>query len=275
MNPLSTTHVLYHGNCADGFGAAYSAWLCLQERAEYLPVSHGQEPPDLPRQAQVAIVDFSYPRATLLKLREEVAGLVVLDHHKSAEIELQGLDFAHFAMDKAGVRMAWEFWHPDQPLPDLLAYVEDRDLWRWRLPRSREVSQALHSYPMRGPEDFPLWQQFQVEELKHEGQAILRYQQLLITRAASRVRWIELAGHKIPAVNSCLFQSEVCEELCRRYPEAPFSATWYVKDQRQAWSLRSVGEFDVSQVAAQFGGGGHRNAAGFARPDQLDSPLDC
>ena len=67
-------------------------------------------------------------------------------------------------------------------------------------------------------------------------------------------------------VNSLVFQSEIGDELCKLYPDAPFAAVWCQKTESlQAWSLRSIGEFDVSVVAAQFGGGGHRNAAGFAR----------
>jgi phosphoesterase RecJ-like protein len=32
-------------------------------------------------------------------------------------------------------------------------------------------------------------------------------------------------------------------------------------------SLRAKGECDVSQVAMKFGGGGHRNAAGYSKDD--------
>jgi phosphoesterase RecJ-like protein len=28
--------------------------------------------------------------------------------------------------------------------------------------------------------------------------------------------------------------------------------------------LRSIGDFDVSKIALEFGGGGHKNAAGFS-----------
>ncbi len=53
----------------------------------------------------------------------------------------------------------------------------------------------------------------------------------------------------------------------RLYPDAPFAGVYYDKpDGSQTWSLRSIGEFDVAAVAKTFGGGGHRNAAGFARP---------
>jgi len=40
-------------------------------------------------------------------------------------------------------------------------------------------------------------------------------------------------------------------------------------DQRVRVSLRSRGAVDVSAVAKQFGGGGHHNAAGFSRTEDL------
>ena len=62
--------------------------------------------------------------------------------------------------------------------------------------------------------------------------------------------------------------SKVGNELLRRYPEAPFSMTFYidVKDSMVYWSLRSEDHRkDVSTVAVQHGGGGHANAAGFRK----------
>lgn len=264
--PHTITDVWYHANCADGFGAAWSAWKILGDEARYKPVRHGDPMPDYRPDAHLAIVDFAYPRAQLLELEQKVETLIVLDHHRSAAQDLEGLDFARFDLNKSGARMAWEYWHPNKPLPELLAYVEDRDLWNWALPESREVALAITQTIF----DFHKWEQFDVDELKAEGRILLGYQQSLIARALSKAHWKELAGYEIPVVNSLLFQSEIGDELCKRFPEAPFAAVYYQRGENEAWSLRSIGEFDVSEVAAQFGGGGHRNASGFSRPQMQE-----
>lgn len=259
---MSFTHVLYHANCADGFGAAYAAWKVLGEEAVYLPVRHGDAPPELPERARIAILDFSYSREVLLSLQSKAQHFLVLDHHKSASEDLKNLEWAQFDMAKSGARLAWEHWHPTQPLPELLAYIEDRDLWRWELPESREVSLALQCYP----QEFNVWAGLSVEDLRAEGRAILNFQSQQIARAVSRARMLDLGGHSVPVVNSCLFQSEIGDELCRVYPEAPFSAVYYLNQHgKEAWSLRSIGSFDVAEVAKRYGGGGHRNAAGFGK----------
>lgn len=263
---VAITHVLYHANCADGFGAAYAAWTVLGDRAAYLPVRHGQPPPDLPADARVAILDFCYPRQVLLDLHARVAALMVLDHHRSAQADMEGLEFARFELEKSGARLAWEFWHPGAELPTLLAYVEDRDLWRWELPHSREVSTALHCYPT----EFEVWESLVVDDLIDEGRGILRYQEQQVERALRRARMRKVGDHWIPTVNSCLLQSEIGDELCKAFPRAAFAGVYYTNDRaEECWSLRSIGDFDVSEVARLYGGGGHRNAAGFAVPGGL------
>ena len=47
MDPQSVNVVIYHANCNDGFGAAYSAWKLLGNRAEYHAASHGAPPPPM------------------------------------------------------------------------------------------------------------------------------------------------------------------------------------------------------------------------------------
>ena len=75
----------------------------------------------------------------------------------------------------------------------------------------------------------------------------------------------ELAGYRVPVVNTSLLGSETCEALLERHPEAEFAATYWERDGRRHWSLRSRanGDFDVSQIAPKLGGGGHPHAGGF------------
>ncbi|MGH9333969.1 MAG: phosphohydrolase, partial [Vicinamibacteria bacterium] len=124
------TVVLYHAFCADGFGAAWAAWKRLGERAEYLPVQHGAPPPSIPKESDVYILDFSYPRAEIEEMKARVASLQVIDHHRTAEEELRGLEYAVFDNRKSAAVLSWEYFHPGEPVPELLRYVMDRDLWQ-------------------------------------------------------------------------------------------------------------------------------------------------
>jgi nanoRNase/pAp phosphatase (c-di-AMP/oligoRNAs hydrolase) len=53
-------------------------------------------------------------------------------------------------------------------------------------------------------------------------------------------------------------------ELAKRKAHgAPCGLVYRLIERRVECSLYSIGDFDVATIAASFGGGGHRNAAGF------------
>jgi len=252
--------VLYHAYCADGFGAAWAAWQKLGDDATYLPVRHGNPPPKLPNGASVYILDFCYPRHIIVKMRERFQTLTVIDHHQTAEEELDGLEYAIFDNEKSGAVLAWEFFNTGRPVPELLRYIMDNDLWIHQLPRSREVVAALSACRM----DFQVWNDLKIAELADEGEPILRYKRQQVALLCDQVRFETLAGYRVPVVNAAVFGSEVGAELLKRHPDAPFAVIYFDRgDGIRQWSLRSREEFDVSRVAQQFQNGGHRQAAGF------------
>lgn len=273
---LAQPLVLYHADCNDGFCAA---WVTRQAmpNAEFVPVQYGQEPPPTAGR-RVYILDFSYPRETMLAIAKDAEFLFVGDHHKTANDALAGFAlqvwddfqktvFVHFDMEKSGGRLAWEHFFPGKPSPWLVEYTEDRDLWRWKLLASKEVSAALASYPR----DFELWDDLDArgiisnsppDTLVAEGRAILRYQSQVVDSLCSKASEIELDGHKVLCVNATTLISEVAGKLAEG---RPFGVTWFEDaNGDRIYSLRSRGGgVDVSEIAKKHGGGGHRNAAGF------------
>ena len=77
LEPSSVNCVIYHGNCTDGFGAAYAAWKLLGNRAEYHACKHGQIPPDV-KGKTVVILDFSFNNETTKKMIIEAKDLLVI-----------------------------------------------------------------------------------------------------------------------------------------------------------------------------------------------------
>jgi oligoribonuclease NrnB/cAMP/cGMP phosphodiesterase (DHH superfamily) len=264
--------VLYHGNCTDGFCAAWAAWRCLGDTAEYIPVVHGEEPPwDKITGRVVYLLDFSYKQRMLELMIAGCQALVLLDHHKTAQAELAGVPgFAphliRFDMDKSGGRLAWEYFHPFTPAPWLVDYTEDRDLWRWKLDWSREISAFLASHPFgfhtwdvfaRLTPGTPSWERF-----VNEGAAILRYQARQVDEQVKNATEIELDGHRVLCVNATHLTSEIAGKLAEG---RPFGVCYFLRgDGTKVVSLRSrEGGVDVSEIARKRGGGGHRNSAGY------------
>jgi len=262
---FSPTVVLYHAECADGFGAAWALWRRFPS-ADYRPVKHGNPPPDRLRGQRVVIVDFSYGRDQLQAMAEDTKALLVLDHHITAEKALAGLPYAYFDLKKSGAVLAWE-WAHDRPAPWLLNYIQDKDLWTWMLPASREINAAIASYPF----DFELWNRFTQKKLEQEGRAILRYEAEIVSKLAAQAVLVEFQGETVPSVQSAVLTSQIGERLSSDHP---FCLIWHDRDGRRYYSMRSREDgTDVGAIAASFGGGGHMHAAGFSIPFGVDGSL--
>jgi uncharacterized protein len=259
------TVVLYHAECADGFGAAWALWRQFPA-ARFLPVKHGNPPPPDLQDQRIIIVDFSYARETLETMAEQAKALLVLDHHITAEKALFGLPYAYFDLKKSGAVLAWE-WAHEPPIPWLLNYIQDKDLWTWALPLSREINAAIASHPF----EFQVWNHFKQKELEQEGRAILRYEHELVTKLAGQAVLVEFQGATVPSVQSAILTSQIGERLSA---DAPFCMIWHDRDGRRYYSMRSRGNgTDVGAIAASFGGGGHTHAAGFSVPLGLDGSI--
>ena len=281
--------VLFHAGCMDGFAAAYTAWTKFgNDETVYIPVQYGQPVPDLPNAENVFIVDFSYGAEVLcglaLQLESKGHRLVVLDHHKSAKEDLENLNLGksaiYFDMNRSGAVMAWEFFHPGEQLPNLLRYVQDRDLWKWELPDSKAVSAYLQTEIdfkdlNKAFRDFDLLCESSIYNIKEQGRIILKYQDKLIQQCLAHKHQqtfqtvqegIEYI-HQIWSVNSPVLQSEIGNELAKEHGMGDvYYNVWDAVQVKMVarHSLRSIGDIDVSVIAKSLGGGGHKHAAGFS-----------
>lgn len=256
------THVLYHRGCPDGFGAAWAAWKVLADRAKYIPVTYDQPVPDLPSDAHVLMVDFCYPRPICMEIANKVESLRVIDHHQTSADGMAGVPWATFDMSHSGAYLSWVHFH-GLNVPEFVLYLEDRDLWLFKMPYSREIAAALGSYPY----EFTLWEQLftmGMEKLKLDGGTILRFQRQKVDEMCAKMYWKDFDGHRVPCANATTLFSEVGDRLCQIHPDAPFAAYYFIRpDGKVQWGLRSPGRFDVTPIAKKRGGGGHPGAAGF------------
>jgi hypothetical protein len=264
--------VLYHANCADGFGAAWACWHAFGKEIEAVPVQYGEPPPDVSGR-DVLCVDFSYPRDVLLRMKEQARSLRVIDHHKTAKEALAGLDFAVFDDDESGATLTWRTLMPEKEVPLLLCYVRDRDLWTWRLPHSKEVNAWLRCCV---PCEFEAWSGAEYDLNRYFprvcqiGYGALAQVDAYVKDMKRAARKVRLFGEEPYVVNAPEPNiSEVLGAIAEEHP--PFAVGYFQRsDGRWQYSLRSRGAFDVSEIAKRFGGGGHRNAAGFESAWSID-----
>jgi oligoribonuclease NrnB/cAMP/cGMP phosphodiesterase (DHH superfamily) len=282
---MSRPIVIYHSSCVDGWCAAWIFDRCLHG-AELLPAHYGDEPPNVDGR-EVYVLDFSYPRQVMIEMHKSAHSLWVLDHHATAEEACADLPFCIFDKEQSGAGLAY-WWCYDQGwIADLKAtgewrdiasgmstlsqYVQDRDLFRFALDASEAVNAAIRSYSF----ELEVWDYLSRRchvtplSLVGEGEAIQRYRKQITKSHVGHSHIVEIAGVHVPAVLCATGDiiSDVCGELAKG---ELFAATYCPTSEGDLLvSLRSEKNgLDVGQIAKEFGGGGHKHAAGFKLPYQ-------
>lgn len=295
--------VFYHSNCFDGTMAAAGAlWAYQNKRFAFdgdltlVPInysqstwdefSEGQYAPLLVAQeksegaiTEIYFVDFCPKKETLINLVELGYSVVVLDHHKSAQEDLQGLEellgdkgaglTVSFDMERSGALMAWQYFA--DYVPDLVKHVADRDLWKFEMNLTPQVILWLNvNAAVNKPQTYvDACNRFNTQPavIKGEGIALMKLQEKNVKDQGSKWRPVDLEGFPNGAiVMAGTNPSEVCQYVYENNAVAWVMGFSFTKQGRVAISLRSKDgaehSIDVTKLARQWGGGGHKHASG-------------
>lgn len=266
--PAQKIIVIYHGDCPDGFGGAYAAWKKFGARAAYLPAMDRFALPCPLKNKEVYLIDYTYQDENLIKkLLRDNKRVTAIDHHITAEPAAKLTQNYSFALNHSGAVLAWKYFHPGKKVPVMLRYVEDRDLWRWKLPASK----AVLAYFDLADRSFVAWnkaakefeQAKQRQVYKEKGELVLRYEKILLDETLPSAELVRFAGHTVFAINAPhRLTSEIGNALAKKTNS--FAIVWRETAGMVKVSLRSAGSVDVAKIAKKFGGGGHKRAAAFS-----------
>lgn len=266
--PTKNIVVFYHNDCTDGFSAAWVAWKKFGSKADYIGIDPGSKLVSGLKDKEIYMVDVIYPIQYLKKLIKDNKKVVAIDHHvsnqKAFELVREGL----FDISHSGAVLAWRYFYPKVKVPKFLDYVEDMDLWKFKLSKTKEIIAYLDMIDF----DFTEWNKISKDleissnpsEYIKAGSLLLKYQDKVIERIISNhAQLVNFLGHKTYIVNSPIFNSQIANTLYKKLP--PMGIVWVQNnDGSMHVSLRSDGTVDVSKLAAKFpGGGGHKKSAGF------------
>lgn len=260
---------IYH-NDPDGMTSFVVLSEALDREVVGTPVTHDKVDVEVKSGCTLYILDFSPPTAEHLRQWLQQADEVVfIDHHKSSADYLPLLEEyqakIYYDEDSAACQLTWDVFYMEDPYPNLVNYVADRDLWKWSLPSSREISAAISITPLKYDEYYKLLTSFDAFSLNSQGSAILASQTQYVNSIVHRenVRWLRLGEYNVPAIVSSYIHSEIGEALGKLYPQAPFVVV-VVPNRKSRIELRCpMDDLNLAEIAAKYGGGGHRKAAAF------------
>ena len=277
LQPDEVDVVIYHSPCSDGTGSGFVAWKYLSSKfpdrnVTYYPMNIGELPPSGLENKNVLICDYSYKKQVLIELLKKVNKLLIIDHHKSAEKDLNEIEdkYKIFDMTHSGAMLTWYYFFPDLESPLMIKYIEDRDIWTKKLPNTDDFASWFYTLPMDFKEyDKYLDDNLLLEMIKTKGIAYGEYNNYLTQQAVKysvpKFCKINNKYYLVAYVNSTVCKSDIGNKVFDKYVYCDFSVTYSISDSTNStsFSLRSTKQrADVSEIAFSLNGGGHAAAAG-------------
>lgn len=287
------SYIIIHDTDADGFCAAFVTHLALTrqgiENIELIGIRAGKGDSldlDRVRYQPVIMVDLSF---RMEEIAAEASSLLVIDHHVMDEETRRkaincGVILVH-DLEKSAAGLAFEhfgnFFHAtdfDYNLEQLVNWVEDRDLWRFRYPQSK----ALNYYLRMVPQTIDDWTDM-VHDLPEAiacSRTLSDFVESQVATSVKNGRWGYVPGPDGPvrcfAVNAPVNISEIGEAIYSGKTADPSVAErplvipkgtlavmfFMLPSGKWVHSLRS-NKVDCQAIAKYHGGGGHVPAAGF------------
>lgn len=277
--------IVYHNPCNDGAAALWAANY-YKDITEKIPCKAGKLPDFEPNGKNIIFVDLCPKFDYLFEISKIAKNIVILDHHKTSIDSFEQYkdkcpDNLYVMLDKerSGCQMAWDYFH-NSKRPWFIDYTGDRDLWKWKLPYSREITNIFFENNMLDPyyldniTKLLSYTEDQINALIKEGSILLKYQKKQIDIAANRAIEVSMTieGHTYNIWLGTIGygdRSELGHVLANK-PLAStglapdFSATWIYEPKLKEWwiSFRSTdSSVDLSKIAEFFDGGGHQSAS--------------
>lgn len=289
---MSENPIVIYDNDPDG---VTSAW-CFKEKwgekgVTFVRTSHKDPIPKGIDGRDVYMADVCFETVEEIKeVCERAKSLTILDHHETSEevinktLEEAPIPNLNWVIDinKSACRVVWEFLNGpsleyksglrghmgdeilEDQAPMVVKYVEDFDLYRFKLPLSREIHACYSSYPIK-IKDWDHVVNLSWDDAVDEGRAIMRYQNKTIDECLRNAYLVFFNNKVVPCINVSIrsLVSDIGHFLCKKFPDCPFSITYYRRaDGRYKYSFRSEDGVSAKAAASTVGGGGHGNASG-------------
>lgn len=256
--------------------------------------------------AKVISCDVGYSGKDMKMLIDMFPDIVIIDHHLSSLRDIavfynqhndKKIDTTNVATiaasepflppnymynnDESGATLAWQYFYGTTPAPMTLQYIKDRDIWKFELPDSKEMTTGIFEMLSSNPETWDTWDAFISDETKHLAQALdigrviccLNTRRIMeLSTKFSRFNYtIDNKTLKGAHLNTAEHISDLGNYVVNMKDDEgkylyDFAVLWRYNERDDIYncSLRSRNDVDVSVICKKYGGGGHSSAAGMS-----------
>lgn len=278
--------ILFHYPCQDGLASAwvvhrYMYELQYEKQIELYPIQYGKIINlDRLTNKRVIFCDYAPSKEVLDQIEKVTKKITILDHHISSQKALVDKPYAIFDMTKSGVGLTWEYFFPDKQMPKFIQMIQDRDIWTWKIENSREftsgfttVCSGIEMYDFN--ELFQLFNELYDEDNLKKFRFYIKIGSIINNSVMLKCKYMAIEhlkkinnykGYNVCIVNCSSDLSSDLGNILASSETVDFAALWRYNHTKEEYyvSLRSNNKVDVSLIAKEFGGGGHKNASGFA-----------
>jgi oligoribonuclease NrnB/cAMP/cGMP phosphodiesterase (DHH superfamily) len=240
----------------------------------YIEINYDKDLPldVLKRNEEVYILDFHIQDDDEFRqLQEVTANITLIDHHKTTiehrekHPELYENITCNLDTRYSGCELTWMYIYPHDPIPQAVKLISDMDRWVWDYPKTLGFTVGMKLYPHQPWDD--IWDELLVSEaddkissIVSQGETCAKYSDMISDDYCQSYGWeTEFEGHKAFAQGMYRGGSKAFGKRIKQYPLC--LSYEFVGDK---WIVGLYSEtIDVSEIAVNHGGGGHKDASGF------------
>ena len=267
----------------------------------FIGYNYGQPIPDLSEYDRVIMCDISFPKDEMIKLWDRVGvdNMIWIDHHISAIKDIQNTKWVWYgAQDTkfAACELTWKYFFPNDSMPEIVRLLGRYDCFGHKgtdeelkvLEFQYGARQCINNYEdayiyllksFDGVIEYDYVGRYTIEDkIQEQGKSIYKY---LCTEAKQAYK----NGFEIEFISDGADGESIFKKLkfiCinkERFNPINFGTDyhkenydgvacfWYNGNEWCFSLYNDNGKVDCSELAAQFGGGGHAGAAGFRVKD--------
>lgn len=258
----------YHRQDLDGQCSGAIIYDKYRSICDLIGINYGESFPwdTIKNGETIFIVDFSLPREEMQKL-DSVAHFIWIDHHDTAIQEMKGLDIKGIQRNGTGAcALVWEYEHTI-PVPEGVKLLAQYDVWNHTNPKTLPFQYAMgleYTFP-----DADIWESvfnsdsIWILKMVNNGKLL---QKKIEKDNNSYVKAYgfktEFEGYSAIAVNRGMVNSKIFDSIEEDYDIMMTFA--FHRDGNWKFSLYTDKDYiHCGEIAKKYGGGGHKQAAGF------------